>query len=158
MRDLRIGVVTVSGRGSCIESEDVVGRALIEAVESYGWIVVAYHCCPSDAECIASSMIEICDADEADVLLTVGGTGLHPSDIAPEVTERVCERVVPGLAEFVREDARKNDPTQALSRGTAGMRGNTLLLNLPNGEQAVSSFRAVTDLLESAVDRIHEER
>ena len=159
MSELRVGILVISRSFAAKGAKDSAGRALIDAVEERDWLVISYHCCPDDEECIAASMIEICEADEADVLLTLGGTGLSPTDVTPEVTERISDRIVPGLTEIIRTHARVDDPTQALSRATAGTHRNTLIVNLPGGEMpAVHSFELIVDLLETAVEQINSEK
>ena len=159
MSELRIGILTISQSCAVEDAEDITGRALIDAVEGHDWLVISYHCCPDDEECVTASMVEICEADEADVLLTVGGVGLNPTDVAPEVTERISERIVPGLAEIIRAHARADDPGQALSRATAGTHRETLIVNLSGEEaQAVRSFDLIVDLLETAVGQIRSDQ
>jgi len=155
MSELRIGILTISQSCAAEGAEDSAGHALINAVENHDWMVISYHCCPDDEECITASMIEICEADEADVLLTLGGTGLYPADVTPQVTERISERIVPGLAEVIRMHARADDPAQALSRATAGTHRSTLIVNLSGDEKyTVQSFELIVDLLETAVAQI----
>ena len=163
MADLRIGILTCSNSRAAGEAEDVAGREIIERCEARGWLVVAYHVCPFEFECISSSLIEMSDVDDADVIVTLGGTGLGPGDITPEVTERVSERLVPGIAERIRAVAatvpgalvpgepRSAEDCSMFSRATAGIRGNTLILNLPGGtEPTARCFDVVADHLERA--------
>ena len=159
MSELRIGILTISQRCATEGAEDSAGRALIDAVEGHDWLVISYHCCPDDEECITASIVEICEADEADVLLTLGGTDLYPTDLTPQVTERISERIVPGLAEVIRMHAQADDPRQALSRATAGTHRNTLIVNLSGEEKrTVQSFELIVDLLEAAVEQIRSGR
>jgi len=152
MSDLRLAVLTCSD--SCAQgiSEDACGRAVIEACEARGWLVVAYHVCASDMECVSTSLLEMTDMENADIVLTLGGIGLDPRDMTPEATGRIIERPTPGLAELVRHACSDTEATCALSRGTAGMRGRSLVINLPDGvESALASFDRAADLFESAV-------
>jgi len=156
MSDLRIAVLTCSDSSAEGTADDECGRALIEACEDRGWLVVAYHVCASDLECITTSLLEMTDMENADVVLTTGGTGLGPRDMTPEATERVIERSTPGLAEHVRQACADTDAGRALSRGTAGIRGRSLIVNLPDDlGHVMVSFECVAGLFEPAVALMH---
>ncbi|MRR12049.1 MogA/MoaB family molybdenum cofactor biosynthesis protein [bacterium] len=134
--DLRIGVLTCSDSRALGQAEDEAGRAIIEACEAQDWIVAAYHVCLCEMESVCTSLIEMTDMEEVDVVLTIGGTGLGPRDIMPEATELICERIATGLAEGLRCAARESDDSWdvfLLSRATAGTRGFSLVVNLPGG-------------------------
>lgn len=151
--DVKIAVLTCSDTRAAGEAEDTAGQALIDLVKERGWRVVAYHVCPDDSERIAALLVEMADIDGADVVLTCGGTGLGPRDVTPEATERVCERRVPGVAEHIRAESLKVTPRAALSRATAGLRGTTLIINMPGSEKAArESFGFIADQLEHAVE------
>lgn len=146
-----MGILTCSDTRS--EAEDTAGAALRSLAAERGWEVVAYTICPDEESCIAEALIEMADAVKADVVLTCGGTGFSPRDITPEVTERVAGRRAPGIAEYIRARSLAITPRAMLSRGTAGVRGTTLIVNLPGSEKAVrESFGFVADQLEHAVD------
>ena len=98
--------------------------------------MIDYHVCPDDAEAIACSLLELCDAEQADVIFTLGGTGLRPHEMTPDATERVSERLVPGIAEAIRDCCGGSKHEHVLSRATAGIRGQTLIINLPGGRSA----------------------
>lgn len=158
MADLRIGVLTCSDSCSCGDADDLAGRALIQECEARDWIVVAYHVCADEVESIATSIIEMAELEEADVVLTLGGTSLGPRDFTPEATELVCDRMVPGIAEVVRHAARSADEVFLLSRATAGIREHTLVINLPGGEApTAAAFAAVAEHLTLAVEKIKGE-
>jgi len=153
MAAIRVGVLTSSDSRSRGEAEDTSGKALIELAEARGWLVVAYHVVPDDAESIARSILEMCDVDEVDVLLTTGGTGLGPRDVCPETTLALSDRAVPGIAEAIRARSLQVTDRAMLSRGAAGQRGRTLIVNLPGSEKAVrESFEIVVGVLEHAVE------
>lgn len=153
MAELRIGVLTCSDTRSQGDAEDTAGRALIELSEAAGWLVVAYHVCPDDRECIAASLMEMAEVEEADVVFTCGGTGLGPRDVTPEATLDIAERPVPGLAEHIRAESLKVTPRAMLSRGVAAQRGLTLIVNLPGSLKAArESFGFVEPQLEHAVE------
>ncbi|MBW6467705.1 MAG: MogA/MoaB family molybdenum cofactor biosynthesis protein [Anaerosomatales bacterium] len=150
-RPVRLGIVTCSDTRS--EAEDTAGAALKTLITARGWQVVAYTICPDEESCIAEALIEMADSLDADVILTCGGTGFSPRDITPEVTERVAGRRAPGIAEHIRAQSLAVTPRAVLSRATAGIRGTTLIINLPGSEKAArESFGFVADQLEHAVD------
>lgn len=153
MSDLRIAVLSCSDSASSGSADDDAGRALIEACEARGWLVVSYHVCPDEIECITTSLLEMTDMEGVDMALTVGGVGLRPRDITPDATMRIIERPVPGLAELVRRGCGADALECALSRGVAGIRGHSLIVNLPSDPERVrTSFDAVAGLFEGAVD------
>ncbi|MDO8914888.1 MAG: MogA/MoaB family molybdenum cofactor biosynthesis protein [Coriobacteriia bacterium] len=155
MGEIRIGVITSSDSCHSGSREDVSGKVIAELCEARGWVVVAYHVCPDDQECLSVSLQEMADSDRADVVLTTGGTGLGPRDVTPEATAAVCDRLAPGIAEHLRAESAKVTPRAMLSRGVAGIRGTTLIINFPGSEKAVrESFAFVADQLEHAVEMI----
>jgi len=129
---LRVAVVTVSDRSARGEREDASGPALAQAVEASGHEVVRRELVPDDPERVAALLVELCEGPEApDLVLTTGGTGLGPRDRTPEATASVCERLVPGIAEAIRARSLAVTPHAMLSRGVAGLRTGTLVVNLP---------------------------
>lgn len=129
---LAVAVITVSDRSARGEREDRSGPALAAEVEAAGAEVVRRELVPDDPEGLAILLLEICDAPGAPgLVLTTGGTGLGPRDRTPEATARVCERLVPGVAEAIRARSLAVTPHAMLSRGVAGVRGRTLIVNLP---------------------------
>ena len=153
MDELKIALLTCSDRCSRGESEDTAGLALRAACEDRGWVVVAYHVCPDDEESIAASLTELTDLEEADVVLTCGGTGLGPRDVTPEATLAVCEREAPGIAEAIRAGSMRVTRRAMLSRGVAGQRGTTLVVNLPGSEKAaLECLGFVADQFQHAVE------
>jgi molybdopterin adenylyltransferase len=150
--DLRIAVVTCSDRCSKGEATDTSGPAIRELVEARGWKVVTYRLLPDDQDALEGTITELADSDLADVILTTGGTGLGPRDVAPEATRAACEREVPGIAEYIRARSMEITPRAMLSRAVAGQRHRTLVVNLPGSEKAVrESLGFVIDQLPHAV-------
>lgn len=150
---LRIGVLTSSDTRAAGAAEDTSGKALIELSEARGWEVVAYHLLPDDADRIAEALVQMADEDACDVVFTTGGTGLGPRDVLPEVTLAVSDREVPGIGQVVRGESLRITSRAMLSRGTAGQRGRTLIVNLPGSEKAVrESFGFVVEVLEHAAE------
>jgi molybdopterin adenylyltransferase len=153
--EIRIGVITSSD--SCAEGtrDDLSGKALAAMCEERGWLVVDYHVCPDDQEALSISMQEIADSGRANIIFTTGGTGLGPRDVTPEATIAVCDRMAPGIAEHIRAESTRVTGRAILSRGASGVRGTTLIINLPGSEKAVrESFAFVADQLEHAVEMI----
>jgi molybdopterin adenylyltransferase len=155
MTELRIGIITSSDSCHRGERQDTAGPALADLCEARGWNVCSYHVCPDDKECIATSLVEMCDVEGIEVAITCGGTGFGPRDVAPEATVCVCERMAPGVAEAIRAESMRITPRAMLSRGVAGIRGHTLIVNLPGSEKAAKeTFGFVADQLEHAVEMI----
>ncbi len=152
MSGVRVAVVTCSDSRATGAEDDVAGRAIMDAAEARGWLVVAYHVSPRDAECITASLMEMADVEEAELVLTIGGTGVGSRDVTPEATLKVIERMVPGLPELIRATRMQSDPSAALSRGVAGVRERTLIVNLPGSEHAaLEALAAVAEQLDAAV-------
>jgi molybdopterin adenylyltransferase len=122
-------VLTVSDGVSAGEREDTSGEVLEELLRDEGFDVVR-RVVSDDAQVISEAMLELIE-DGALLILTTGGTGFSPRDVTPEATRRVIEREAPGLAEAIRADAVARTPHALLSRGTAGLRGDALVVNLP---------------------------
>lgn len=129
---LRVAVITVSDRSARGERPDASGPALAEAVEAGGAEVVRRELVADDPDALTALLTEICtEPDAPDLVLTTGGTGLGPRDRTPEATAAACERLVPGIAETLRSRSLAVTPHAMLSRGVAGVRGGTLIVNLP---------------------------
>jgi molybdopterin adenylyltransferase len=147
---LKILVVTISDRASRGEYEDLSGPAVREI------LAAEIPECEFGAVIIPDEKVEIVRALESgldgDVVITTGGTGLGPRDITPEVTEQFCDRSVPGLSEMLRTESLKDTPNAVLSRGFAGMKDSTLIVNIPGSVRGASfCARLLAPLLEHAV-------
>lgn len=153
MAALKIGVLTSSDTRSAGGAEDTSGKALMELSEGRGWTVAAYHLVPDERDAVAEALVEMADETGCDVIFTTGGTGLSPRDVVPEVTLEVSDREVPGIGDMIRAESLKITNRAMISRGTAGQRGGTLIINLPGSQKAVrESFGFVADVLEHAVE------
>ena len=129
---LRVAVITVSDRSARGEREDLSGPALAAAVLESGAAVVRRELIPDEPDALAALLAALCDGPHApDVIVTTGGTGIGPRDRTPEATARACDRLVPGIAEALRARSLAVTPHAMLSRGVAGVRGATLIVNLP---------------------------
>lgn len=135
---IRVGILTVSDRASQGVYPDESGEALRRWVaEQMGWTVARYAVVPDEIEAIQRILRTWCDEDRLDLILTTGGTGLSPRDRTPEATRSLLEREVPGIAEALRFHGLRSTPFAMLSRGVAGVRGRTLIINLPGSPRAV---------------------
>jgi len=155
-KGMKAAVITVSTRSAAGEREDTSGPALCALIEDSIGKVVHYAVVSDDRSAISSELIKVCDEICADIAFTLGGTGLAPTDVTPESTESVIERGVPGIAETMRARSLEKTSRAMLSRGIAGVRRNTLIINMPGSEKAVrESFEIVLPVLDHAVELIH---
>jgi molybdenum cofactor synthesis domain-containing protein len=144
-------VITVSDSCARGEREDLSGPAVSQALEKRGFVVSVREVVPDNLIQIQNLLIRL--AREVRLIVTTGGTGIAPSDVTPEATNAVCERLLDGVAELMRSEGLKKTPFAALSRGLCGVRAKALILNLPGSPKgAVESFEAVADLMPHAVD------
>lgn len=137
--DIRIGVINVSDRASKGIYEDIPGKAIVETLNEYlisPWEPV-YKVIPDEQELIANSMKQMADEEGCCMIITSGGTGPAKRDVTTEATESVCQKMMPGFGELMRQESLKYVPTAILSRQTAGIRNNTLILNLPGKPKAI---------------------
>jgi molybdenum cofactor synthesis domain-containing protein len=152
---IRVGILTVSDLGSRGEREDTAGKALKEKVEEMGWSVDRYEIVPDEKGVISDRLREWADDTGLQLILTTGGTGFADRDVTPEATLEVLDKQAPGIPEAMRAAGQKKTPMAILSRGVAGIRGHTLILNLPGSMKgAVDSFEAVREALPHAIDVI----
>jgi molybdopterin adenylyltransferase len=149
---IRAAVVTVSDTGHAGKREDVSGSLLADLLRDLGAEVVARTIVPDEPEQIQAALVRLADELRVDLVLTTGGTGFTPRDRTPEATRAVIEREAPGLAEALRMDGYRRTPMAILSRGTAGLRGQTLIVNLPGSPRAVrEGMQVLTPILPHAV-------
>ena len=156
----KIGIITASDRASKGIYEDLSGKAIINTLNSYmksSWEPV-YKCVQDDQKTLEDTMIDLIDKQNCCLVITTGGTGPALRDVTPEATEAVCNRMMPGFGELMRAVSLKYVPTAILSRQTAGLRGNSLILNLPGKPKSIKEcldavFPAIPyclDLMEQA--------
>jgi molybdenum cofactor synthesis domain-containing protein len=149
---MKVGILTVSDKGSRGEREDRSGPAVREMIEAAGGEVVRTKIVPDEPDEIRAVLIAWSD-EGLDLVLTTGGTGFSPRDRTPEATKSVIERETPGLAEAMRRAGAERTPTAILSRAAAGIRKATLIVNLPGSEKAVrESLAAVMPVLPHGID------
>jgi molybdopterin adenylyltransferase len=135
----RIGIVVTSDRASAGVYQDLGGPAIRETMQAYlrsPWSDV-YRLIADDQPTIEATLIELCDREHCDLVVTTGGTGPAPRDVTPEATESVCQRMMPGFGELMRAASLKFVPTAILSRQTAGIRGRTMIINLPGKPKSI---------------------
>ncbi|MFH1523685.1 MAG: MogA/MoaB family molybdenum cofactor biosynthesis protein [Chloroflexota bacterium] len=155
---IRFGILTVSDRSARGERPDLSGPALVEFVTAAGWTVVRTAIVADDLTALQETLIAWADGDQLDLILTTGGTGFAPRDVTPEATRTVIEREAPGLAEAMRAESLKVTPHAMLSRAVAGIRGKTLIINLPGSPKAaVENLQVVVPVLAHAVELLREE-
>ena len=147
-------VVCVSDRCSRGECEDQSGALIRELVSGLGE-TAEYVIVPDEREKIEKTLLRLCDDVKSDVVLTTGGTGFAPRDVTPEATKAVIEKEVPGIPEAVRYESLKITPRAMLSRAAAGIRGKTLIINLPGSPKAVKeSLEVILPVLPHAVETL----
>jgi molybdopterin adenylyltransferase len=149
---IKVAVLTISD--SCTEGsrEDVSGQTIRDMLPEETFEVCEKKIVPDDYKAIAGTLKIFSDEQDIDVVLTTGGTGLGPCDVTPEVTASVCERGVPGLGEVMRAEGLKKTPYAILSRSFAGIRGKTLIINMPGSPKAVREcLEIILNLIPHAV-------
>ena len=156
---MRVAVLTVSDSVSQGVYEDRSGPAVVKACGAQKWEVAATAVLPDDRDKIEARLREWADSGKFDLIVTTGGTGIGPRDVTPEATTAVCQKLVPGLAEEMRRKGLESTPRAVLSRSVAGVRGTTLIVNLPGSPKgAAESLAAIAALLPHASKIIHGAR
>jgi molybdenum cofactor synthesis domain-containing protein len=151
--------LTISDAGARGERADGSGDAVASWVSQRGYTLAARSLVPDDSTAIVRQLIGWCDGDAADLVLTTGGTGLSPRDNTPEATRAVLEREAEGIAERLRVACLETFPRAALSRGVAGVRNRTLIVNLPGSTSGVrDSLHALVPIVDHAVAIVRGER
>ncbi len=152
---LRSGVLTISDRSSQGLREDKSGPQLAEMLQRHGISVVWTEVVPDEEFEIRRVLIQWADEQGADLILTTGGTGLSPRDVTPEATVSVVQRLVPGMAEAMRAASMAKTPHAMISRAVAGVRGNTLIVNLPGSPRgALENLEVVLPALGHAIEKL----
>jgi molybdopterin adenylyltransferase len=152
---LRLAVLTISDAGSRGERSDSSGDLIASWAKEHGYTVSERSLVPDDTVRIVSTLAEWSDGDRADLILTTGGTGLTERDVTPEATRAILDKEAPGIAEALRMTSFPRFPRAALSRGLAGVRGKTLIVNLPGSPGGVrDGLGVLAELVEHAVELV----
>jgi molybdenum cofactor synthesis domain-containing protein len=149
-------VLTVSDSCATGQRDDVSGQTIVDILEQNKFDVCEKKIVADETQTITTELTYFSDKAEVDVVFTTGGTGLGPRDVTPEATIAVCEKMAPGLAELMRLKSFEKTPNAVLSRGVAGIRKETLIINLPGSPKAVREcLDAILDILPHAVKMMH---
>ncbi len=155
---LKIAILTISDRSAAGQREDISGPALQAVVEEQGWHVAKVGIIPDEKQSIQDKLTEFADGGGVDVILTTGGTGFAQRDITPEATQAIIDRPAPGLTEAMRAESLKITPHAMLSRAAAGIRGTTLIVNLPGSPKgAVENLQVILPVLPHAVKLLQDD-
>jgi molybdenum cofactor synthesis domain-containing protein len=150
---ITVAVLTLSDKGSRGEREDRSGPLITEMLKRIGAVVQYYEILPDEKEMIKKKLIDY--SRKTDVIFTTGGTGLSPRDVTPDATREVIEREIPGIAEVMRSEGMKKTSRAMLSRAVAGVRGQTLIVNLPGSPKAVEeNLSVILDVIAHAIEKI----
>jgi len=154
---MRCGILTASDRVSRGVGKNDSGQYLAQTLGAQGAEIIAHVVVPDDLETISRTLADMADTLRVDLVLTTGGSGVAPRDVTPEATLRVIERQVPGIPEAARVATSARSPLAALSRAVAGVRGRTLIVNLPGSPKAVREWMEVLlPILPHAVELLQE--
>jgi len=134
---IKVAIITVSDKGAQGQREDISGKTIENLLKKIKAQVVWYTIVPDELGVIKTTLIEAIEMYDADLVLTTGGTGLAQRDVTPEATRAVIEKSVPGISEIIRMESFKKTPHATLSRAIAGIRGKSLIINLPGSPKGV---------------------
>jgi molybdopterin adenylyltransferase len=156
-KGVRCGILTASDRVSRAQGKNESGQYLTQTLGAEGAEILAHVVVPDDVEMIARTLADMADTLKADLVLTTGGSGLGPRDVTPEATLRVIERQVPGIVEAARVATASRSPLAMLSRAVAGVRGRTLIINLPGSPRGVREWMdVILPVLRHAIELLQD--
>lgn len=152
---MNAAILTLSDKGSKGERTDASGPALEKWLADRDVATLEYLMVPDDMETIVATLSEWCDSGRFDLILTTGGTGVSPRDVTPDATVQVLDRLIPGFGEVMRMKSLEKTPHAMISRAVAGIRGRTLIINLPGSPKgAMENLEAVWPAIPHAVAKI----
>ncbi|MEW6162815.1 MAG: MogA/MoaB family molybdenum cofactor biosynthesis protein [Nitrospirota bacterium] len=150
---ITVAVLTISDKGSMGKRKDLSGPLIAEILKPIGADVKYYEILPDEKELIKEKLIKYCE--KVDLILTTGGTGLAPRDVTPDATLEVIDREVSGIAEVMRVEGFKKTSRSILSRAVAGIKGGTLIINIPGSPKAVrENLEVILDVIPHAIEKI----
>ncbi|AVQ46926.1 MULTISPECIES: molybdopterin adenylyltransferase [Clostridium] len=150
---IKTAIVTISDKGSKGERKDETGKVLQDILEKEGYKVEDYKIIPDEINIISEELIKLCDEKKVNLIITNGGTGFSKRDVTPEATEKVIEKHVPGFGEAMRASSLSITPKAILSRGIAGIRKDSLIINLPGSPKAaVENLQAVLGAIPHGIE------
>ena len=152
---IKVAILTVSDSCAAQKRQDISGQTIRGMLPADRFEICEYKIVPDERSDIQNELIYFADVLKVNIVFTTGGTGLGPRDVTPEATAAVCDRIAPGLAEAIRLEGRKKTKNAMLSRAVAGVRQNTLIINLPGSPKAVKeSLGVILDVLPHAIDML----
>ena len=150
---IKTAIITISDKGSKGEREDGTGSALKKLLEKEDYSIDYYKIIPDEVDIISDELIKLSDSEQVNFIITNGGTGFSKRDVTPEATKKVIEKYVPGIGEAMRAKSLLVTPKAVLSRGIAGIRKNTLIINLPGSPRgAVENLEAVLPAIPHGIE------
>jgi len=150
---IKVGIITISDKGSRGEREDLSGKVIEEIVKKINGEVKYYQIIPDEKDIIREELIKAVDKLHLDLILTTGGTGLAKRDVTPDATLEVIEKEVPGISEIIRSESFKKTNRAMLSRGMAGIRKESLIINLPGSPKGVrESLEIILEALPHGIE------
>ncbi len=150
-----VAVLVINSQVCSGEVEDSGEERLSQYLQDHAVHLVGYEVVPDDRETIRKHLVSLCDKQDLQVIFTIGGTGVRPTDWAPEATRDIIEKEIPGIGEAMRAESLKKMKTAMLSRGTAGIRGTTMVINLPGNPQgAIENLSTFLPILDHTVQKI----
>jgi len=152
---IRAAILTMSDKGSRGEREDKSGQVIREIIEGLPAEIISYEVIPDEKEIIKKKLTHLSDIIKADIIITTGGTGLSPRDVTPDATLEVIDKEVPGMAEAMRGESLKKTANAMISRAVVGVRGETLIINLPGSPKAVrENLSVILPAIPHAIEKL----